>query len=214
MPSDRPISVSTFVTAARTSSGLLGSSRWAVPLPPPPWMLLISPIALVLRAATLSMKPFTHASLMASSFRLTRSSSSESTSYGGVGAPTLVQMRLKPIFSSVTLATGSVPGHTRPSCSTARAASADSANADQPGMKTTSFCWRSECSLWSWEHIQFKRSAKCSMSPQDLGLTYSAPSVFGRRCLPSSSVWMTLILSPHTARMSAITEPVACLDWL
>ena len=47
------------------------------------------------------------------------------------------QIRLKPIFSRPVEATGSVPGHTNPRASTPTAASADSAKADQPGMKTT-----------------------------------------------------------------------------
>ena len=50
-----------------------------------------------------------------------------------------LQIRLKPIFSSPCDALGSVPGHTKFSASTPTAASADSAKADQPGMKTTCF---------------------------------------------------------------------------
>mmetsp|Transcript_121656 Transcript_121656/g.349658 ORF Transcript_121656/g.349658 Transcript_121656/m.349658 type:complete len:215 (-) Transcript_121656:296-940(-) len=214
MPSERFISTRTFSTAARVCSGLLGSSKCAVPLPPPPWMLLIKPFSLLFIAATAFMKPWTHSSLAFGSVRSTPASSSERTTNGGVGAPTSLQMRLKPIFSRPWLATGSVPGHTRPSFSTATAASADSAKADQPGMNTT-FRWvRWRCKAWSREHKASKRCAKWSMLPQDLGFTYRAPSIWGKRCLPSSRVWNTRTRSPQTARMSASTDCVACLDWL
>mmetsp|Transcript_81809 Transcript_81809/g.252625 ORF Transcript_81809/g.252625 Transcript_81809/m.252625 type:complete len:215 (-) Transcript_81809:268-912(-) len=214
MPSARFISFKTFSTDARTCAVSEGSSRWAVPLPPPPWMLLIRPFSVVFMEATDFMKSWTHASFAFGSVRSTFRSSSESTTKAGVGAPTSLQKRLKPIFSSCSLATGSVPGQTRPSFSTARAASEDSAKADQPGMKQTCLLPRWEASEWSWVQSQFRRSAKWSMSPQDFGRTWRAPSIPGRRCLPSSMVWMTRILLPQTARMSASTDCVACLDWL
>mmetsp|Transcript_44513 Transcript_44513/g.111839 ORF Transcript_44513/g.111839 Transcript_44513/m.111839 type:complete len:215 (+) Transcript_44513:922-1566(+) len=214
MPSDRFISTSTFSTAARTCAGSLGSSRCAVPLPPPPWMLLMRPFSSVFMSATACMKPATHFSFATGSVKSTPASSSDSTVKGGVGAPTAAQMRLKPIFSKVWLATGSVPGHTSPSLSTARAASDDSAKADQPGMKTTLPEVRSELRRWSWEHSQSRRSSKWSMLPQDFGFTYKAASMPGSLCLPSSKVCTTRILLPHTARMSASTDCVACFDWL
>mmetsp|Transcript_6327 Transcript_6327/g.18698 ORF Transcript_6327/g.18698 Transcript_6327/m.18698 type:complete len:215 (+) Transcript_6327:682-1326(+) len=214
MPSDLFISTSTFSTAARVCSGQEGSSRCAVPLPPPPWMLLMRPFSLVFMSATSFMKPCTHLSLATGSVRSTPASSSERTTKGGVGAPTSAQMRLKPIFSRPWLATGSVPGQTSPSASTPRAASEDSANADQPGMNTTFPAPRSACRPWSWEHSQSSRSLKWSKLPQDFGLTYRAPSMPGRRCLPSSRVCKTRTRSPQTARMSARTDCVACFDWL
>mmetsp|Transcript_23108 Transcript_23108/g.52581 ORF Transcript_23108/g.52581 Transcript_23108/m.52581 type:complete len:215 (-) Transcript_23108:141-785(-) len=214
MPSARFISFSTFSTEARTCAGSEGSSRCAVPLPPPPWMLLMRPFSLVFMEATDFMKSSTQSSFALASARSTFRSSSESTTKGGVGAPTDLQMRLKPIFSSFSLATGSVPGQTRPRAVTARAASEDSAKADQPGMKQT--CWLPRCAAkpWSWVQNQSRRSLKCSMSPQDFGFTCRAPSMPGKRCLPSSMVWITRTLLPQTARMSARTDCVACLDWL
>mmetsp|Transcript_45779 Transcript_45779/g.118437 ORF Transcript_45779/g.118437 Transcript_45779/m.118437 type:complete len:215 (-) Transcript_45779:57-701(-) len=214
MPSERFISTSTLSMAARAWSGLLGSSRCAVPFPPPPWTLLMRPFSQHPIAATAAMNSRTHCSRARRSVTSTEAWSSESTTNGGVGAPTASQMRLKPIFSSAWLAAASVPGHTSPIACTARAASEDSAKADQPGMKTTSPRARSWWRLWSCVHRYSRRSAKWLMLPHDFGFTKMAPSTPGSRWLPSSRVCSTRTLLPHTARMSASTEFVACLDWL
>ena len=145
MPSERFISFSTLLMDASTTAGSEGSSRCAVPLPPPPWMLLMRPGLSDFMARMAAAYCATTFSRVAGSERSAVGPSSDSTQNGGVGAPMSWQICLNPIFSSLPEATGSVPGHTSLSASTATAVSADSAKADQPGMKTTWPAWRSLC---------------------------------------------------------------------